>query len=254
VSRYYSKLENPKDFVIKSIMATFSPNFLTRRYSTTHITKRRRLTCHASPDTSIISLKEWAPVIAALKSGQQTILMRKGGIREPRFTPASQNFLLLPTSFHTDAHLLKPEARLAYQHELQIEPKHLPSITFDLYAAVTGCWTTFQADQLLHLLDPLHIWTPEFLDKRLRWRSDQPITLMELRVSVIEDDPVQLVPREEWWGCFSWANVDIKEEVIAAKRKIPVLKDNEWAEKQSFLRDQLEKIDVEELYITLSIT
>jgi len=73
-------------------------------------------------------------------------------------------------------------------------------------------------------------------------------------VSVIEDDPVQLVPREEWWGCFSWANVDIKEEVIAAKRKIPVLKDNEWAEKQSFLRDQLEKIDVEELYITLSIT
>jgi hypothetical protein len=31
------------------------------------------------------------------------ILLRKGGIREPTFRPAASDFLLFPTSFHTDA-------------------------------------------------------------------------------------------------------------------------------------------------------
>lgn len=36
------------------------------------------------------------------------VLVRKGGIREPTFTPKTQRFLLFPTAFHTDAQLLKP--------------------------------------------------------------------------------------------------------------------------------------------------
>lgn len=34
------------------------------------------------------------------------ILLRKGGIKEPTFTPAARQFLLLPTAFHTDAMVL----------------------------------------------------------------------------------------------------------------------------------------------------
>jgi hypothetical protein len=34
--------------------------------------------------------------------------VRKGGIREPTFTPKAQRFLLFPTAFHTDPQLLKP--------------------------------------------------------------------------------------------------------------------------------------------------
>lgn len=62
-------------------------------------------------------------------------------------------------------------------------------------------------------------------------------------MAVMKEDPVQLVPREEWWGCFSWANVGIKQELIDAKRKEHVLTDNEWEEKQIFLREQLKKVD-----------
>jgi hypothetical protein len=36
------------------------------------------------------------------------VLVRKGGIREPTFTPKAQRFLLFPTAFHSDAQLLKP--------------------------------------------------------------------------------------------------------------------------------------------------
>jgi hypothetical protein len=36
------------------------------------------------------------------------VLLRKGGIREPTFTPKAQQFLLFPTAFHSEAQLLKP--------------------------------------------------------------------------------------------------------------------------------------------------
>ena len=38
------------------------------------------------------------------------VLFRRGGIREPRFRIQSKQFLLFPTAFHTEEHLLKPEA------------------------------------------------------------------------------------------------------------------------------------------------
>jgi hypothetical protein len=52
---------------------------------------------------SLPALKEWAPTCAAISTGEQTILLRKGGIKEPTFKPIARDFLLFPTSFHTDA-------------------------------------------------------------------------------------------------------------------------------------------------------
>ena len=46
--------------------------------------------------------------------GVTKVLLRKGGIREATFRPAASRFLLLPTSFHSDAQLLKPRASLKY--------------------------------------------------------------------------------------------------------------------------------------------
>lgn len=42
------------------------------------------------------------------------VLFRRGGIREPRFRIQSKHFLLFPTAFHTEEHLLKPEAAARY--------------------------------------------------------------------------------------------------------------------------------------------
>jgi hypothetical protein len=55
------------------------------------------------------ALKEWAPTCAAISTGEQTILLRKGGIKEPTFKPVSRDFLLFPTSFHTDAEVCTAE-------------------------------------------------------------------------------------------------------------------------------------------------
>ena len=42
------------------------------------------------------------------------VLLRKGGIREPRFLVPSVEFLIQPTAFHLDAELLRPEYREIY--------------------------------------------------------------------------------------------------------------------------------------------
>lgn len=42
------------------------------------------------------------------------VLFRKGGIKEPSFTPEATTFLLFPTSFHTNQQLLKPEVAERY--------------------------------------------------------------------------------------------------------------------------------------------
>jgi hypothetical protein len=43
------------------------------------------------------------------------ILLRKGGIREPTFTPKAQRFFMFPTSFHSEQQLLKPGMAEQYQ-------------------------------------------------------------------------------------------------------------------------------------------
>lgn len=43
-----------------------------------------------------------------------------------------------------------------------------------------GAWTTHNP-RVLELLAGLHVWTPQFLEARLKWRERQPITVLELR-------------------------------------------------------------------------
>lgn len=60
-------------------------------------------------------VQEWSVAVKALGAGEQTVLFRKGGIREPLFKPESKEFLLFPTGFHTDQQLLKDGVAGRYQ-------------------------------------------------------------------------------------------------------------------------------------------
>ena len=46
------------------------------------------------------TLKEWSTVIDALSRGEQVILIRKGGIADPKFGVEADRFYLYPTYFH----------------------------------------------------------------------------------------------------------------------------------------------------------
>ncbi|KAK9842977.1 hypothetical protein WJX74_005155 [Apatococcus lobatus] len=85
------------------------------------------------------ALKEWAPACAALQAGEQLVLFRRGGIREPRFRIQSKDFLLFPTAFHTEEHLLKPEAAVKYAKDIAYDPKQHKALSLGLAAEVTDC-------------------------------------------------------------------------------------------------------------------
>ena len=128
------------------------------------------------------ALKEWAPVGQALCNGDQTVLLRKGGIKEPLFTPQSSSFLIFPTAFHTHQNMLKPGGLIQtrYGADCLLDPKQQSYLAFDCVATLTGCWKTTDPKVLL-ALDALHIVGPEFLEARLRWKPTQPLTIMEVR-------------------------------------------------------------------------
>lgn len=198
------------------------------------------------------ALKEWAVTCEALGNGDQTILLRKGGIREPKFKPVSGRFLLFPTSFHSDATLIKSQASAKYSKVLDQEPKGLPQLPLEYFCQLTGHWTTSDP-AVLSALDALHIWTPAWLDARLRWRKGQPLTLMEVKVHRLPQ-PLVIDNRDELWGCFSWVDAahpasDSSSSAVQAVEWAaaqPVLGDVEFAQRQRLLRQALAGVECEE--------
>jgi hypothetical protein len=215
----------------------------------------RSITIHCqitNNNATKIALKEWAPAVKALSNGDQTILLRKGGIKDPTFSAKAPSFLLFSTAFHTDALLLKPAFQKKYHAECEIDPKGQEYLEFDCIAELTGQWKTTDS-QILTALDPLHIYGPDFLEARLRWKPTQPLTVLELRAFKLVK-PLVIPTREEYWGCFSWVDVqldcgDFEEKILPTGKSldelvkegylIPAIDDISFAEKQKLCRDGL---------------
>ena len=217
--------------------------------------RKLRLCCAAN---TVPALKAWAPVCSALGDGLQTVLLRKGGIREPTFTPKFPAFLLLGTGYHTNSLLLKEEDQDRYQKECESDPKTQPTLVFDCVAEITGAWATTDPAVLM-ALEPLHIYGPDFLEARFGWRPTQPLTVMELRAYKLKK-PVVVDTKDEFWGCFSWVDVETGDTSngngdgnggsLEELKKIstPALDNIDFAEKQKICRQGLSKLqDLKEI-------
>ena len=69
------------------------------------------------------ALKEWATVIKALESGDQTVILRKGGILETDsgFTVENEKFFLFPTFEHQETKHVKHEHHKHLENALKRE-------------------------------------------------------------------------------------------------------------------------------------
>ncbi|KXZ49323.1 hypothetical protein GPECTOR_22g917 [Gonium pectorale] len=193
------------------------------------------------------ALKEWAPTVEAIGQGEQTILFRKGGIKEPTFKPEATTFLLFPTAFHTDQQLLKPGVAERYAQALRLDPKAEPVLQLPYVAQVTGAWTTFDPSVLPALHD-FHVWTEQFIETRLKWRAKQPITVLELRAWRLRQ-PLDLATAESMFGCFSWVDLadhNLSDLMAGAQ---PVIGDADYAERQRRLRAALAQVPTEPLHL-----
>ena len=139
------------------------------------------------------------------------------------------------------------ESCLAYQikclsclQELAFDQKTATELTVKHIARVTGCWQTFDPN-VLAALSAHHVWTDEFLTTRLKWRAKQPITVMELRCSELQQ-PLVFPPEDDYWGCFSWVILEQGVQQPQLEEATDVINDSEYKEKQHEVRTVLQRL------------
>ncbi len=171
-----------------------------------------------------IAFKEWAVVCAALGSGRQTIILRKGGIDEGRdgFHVKHNEFWLLPTRFHQEPSQLTPDAEPLWR---QMQSELLPPGKFriDLYAVVHDVLEVDDFAKLQHMAGK-HILSEPTIEQRFNYRYPGLFALVSriYRIPVaveIDDNPYVA-------GCKSWVELP---SAISTNQVCPILADAEFA-------------------------
>ncbi|GAB4138763.1 MAG: DUF1802 family protein [Cyanobacteria bacterium J069] len=174
------------------------------------------------------ALKEWAIALDTLLNGDTILLLRKGGIRETggRFSVAQPRVLLYPTYEHQQPHLLKPP----YAAQVQPVPSgwHPDTVTIRAWADITHIFQITTAEMVDALL-PFHIWTAALATERLKWKPQQPLYVLLLRVHRLAE-VLTLPYQASYGGCKSWLDLDLPvSSAVSLFTDAPVLTDAAYA-------------------------
>ncbi|MGH9998333.1 MAG: DUF1802 family protein [Nitrosopumilaceae archaeon] len=176
------------------------------------------------------ALKEWATVVKALENGNQTVLLRKGGILETAsgFNVESKKFLLFPTYEHQQHDSLKSQFYGYLSDVRETQPKAgVNRITS--YAEVIE-ESDLTDMKKIEALSPFHIWSDYYIKERIKWMPQKPMKAIFLKVYKTQQSEVSILP--EYQGCKSW--IDINVNVEAGRS---VLSDQELNEKLERFRE-----------------
>ena len=155
---------------------------------------------------TMIMLKEWSTVVGALESGEQSVILRKGGIMETAsgFQLESKRFLLYPTWEHQTAQNI----REPFLHHLNREKPPDGTNRISSYAEVLAEADISSCDTI-NRLEKFHIWSRQYVESRRSWQPDRPMKAVFLRVFRIS--PVDIPILKEYAGCKSWLDLDISD-------------------------------------------
>lgn len=166
------------------------------------------------------ALKEWATVVHALENGEQTVILRKGGILETDsgFKIESKKFFLFPTFEHQEEKNLKPQFHNYLDNVKQNRPQNeYNKITS--YAEVID-EGDIKSQEKINALSQFHIWSESYIKERMNWMPEKPIKAVFLKVYKVPE--VKIPIKSEYHGCKSWININ--EDIQEGK---PVLSDTE---------------------------
>lgn len=176
-------------------------------------------------DQNRFAFKEWAAVCAALASGRQSLILRKGGIHEGRdgFRVDHREFWLFPTGFHQTADsLIDAAADLCERGQSYVS--QVGTIALQDYAVVESVYEIAE-ESLLPRLTGLHVWSERTIHDRFHYRRPGLFALvlrMYLRMPRWE-----IPDSTHFAGCRSW--VDLPRELSTAGL-LPVLSDVDHAQ------------------------
>jgi hypothetical protein len=167
-----------------------------------------------------IGFKEWSMVCDALGRGEQSIILRKGGIAEGQggFSFQHREFFLFPTFFHEQIGKIRSAAA-----EL---PQTYGAIPIKFFAKVDRAMTIISLE-MAEAFRPLHVFADEVVRERFDYKGEG-LNVAFVRVYRIE--PRCYVANEKrYGGCRSW--VDLPEPPAMDLR--PVLSDDIHSERRS---------------------
>lgn len=152
------------------------------------------------------ALKEWATVVRALESGDQTVLLRKGGILETSsgFAIEAKKFLLFPTFEHQSLDNLKPQ----FHKYLDIVKEKRPpegQNTITSYAEVLA-EADLTSEEKIGQLSGFHIWSDSYVKTRMYWMPQKALKAVFLKAYKVEGISIPLKP--EYQGCKSWIDIN----------------------------------------------
>jgi len=152
------------------------------------------------------SLKEWATVVKALENGDQSVLLRKGGILETAsgFKIESKKFLLFPTFEHQELDHIKPQ----YQNYLKQVKENSPKDGYNKISSFAEVLEDLEisSEEKIKALSPFHIWSDSYINERQNWLPEKPMRAIFLKVYKIPEMEVPL--KSEYQGCKSWININ----------------------------------------------
>ena len=174
------------------------------------------------------AFKEWAAVCAALESGRQSVILRKGGINEGRdgFRVEHREFWLFPTRFHQQPDELVPEARELLTRASSGAPP-ADTVRLSSYAVVEDVIRVTDESRL-PAIRARHILSDEAIAQRFHYRAPGLHALV-LRI-YRAPRAIDLPESPHFAGCRSW--VDLPAE-LPTDDLVPVLSDEEFARQRA---------------------
>ena len=182
-----------------------------------------------------VGFKEWALVCEALGRGEQTIILRKGGIAEGRdgFAFKHREFFLFPTLFHEQVEKTRlVEAMLPEPREGEIAIEFFAKLEF---SAVVTSW------EMASALEPFHVLRTEVVRERFEYKEAPGIHVAFVRVFRLST-PWILSELPAYGGCRSWVNLPVLREAIGRKA---VLGDAEHQDRTERVKKILGLVGVE---------
>ncbi len=163
----------------------------------------------------MLALKEWSIICKALEDGNQTILLRKGGILEYKkgFEIRQKSFLLFPTLEHQAEEYLQSKYLQTYDLLLRgnkSEDIQNKTNTLWLLARIEAI-QEFHEHEMLPELEKYHIWNEKYVNMRMNYNPKKPMNALLLRVYKLPQ-PISIDINPEWAGCKSWIDIDIAEK------------------------------------------
>jgi len=143
------------------------------------------------------ALKEWASVIEALGAGRQVVLIRKGGIADPKFGLEADRFYMFPTNFHDSGG--QPPSAVPITH----------------WCEALKTWEVRDLETLLRL-EPLVALDRKTLETRYRFRQDQAIHVIAVRTWALSH-PTSIAMTEAYAGCRSWVSLDEEIDIDGSR-------------------------------------